>query len=84
MTVTKIRLSPRARRLLFGRGAITRRELLFELVIGVILVSIGEAIAILIWGGPWVSVSGVVIGVVAVLAGFGGLVHRYRRFAKSS
>ena len=82
MTVTKIRSFSRARRLLFGRGAITRRELLFELVIGVIPVSIGEAIAILIWGGPWVSVSGVVIGVVAVLAGFGGLVYRY--FAKSS
>jgi len=48
------------------------------------LVSIGEAIAILIWGGPWVSVSGVVVGVGIVLAGWGGLVHRYRRFAKSS
>jgi hypothetical protein len=84
VTEPKIRSLPRARRLLFGRGATTKGELLFELLIGVILVSIGEAIEILIWGGPWVSVSGVVVGVVIVLAGWGGLMHRYRRFAKSS
>jgi uncharacterized membrane protein YccC len=45
-------------------------------------VFIAVVIAKLIWGGSWVSV--VVIGVVAVLAGFGGRVYRYRRFAKSS
>jgi uncharacterized membrane protein YccC len=82
VTVTKIHSFPRARRLLFGRGAITRRELLFELVIGVILVSIAVVIGKLIWGGSWVSV--VVIGVVIALAGWGGQVHRYRRLAKSS
>jgi hypothetical protein len=50
------------------------------LVIIVICVSIGEAIAKLSWGGSWVSV--VVTGVVIVLAGWSGLVYRY--FAKSS
>ena len=48
----------------------------------VMCVSIGEAIEILIWGGPWVSVSGVVVGVVILLAGWSGLVYRY--FAKPS
>jgi len=76
--MTKIRSLPRARGLLFGRAAPTRRGLLFEFVLIAMSVFAVVVIGQLIWGGSWVS--GVVSGVVIVLAAWSGRVYRYRHF----